>query len=99
MSKSLSLSILFCLISLYFFQVAIAEDRFLSPDEIISQNATENIDTQTTQIQICLLPPAVFKPGREGGAIYTLVLDMDETLMHYRTVKYFTGKGEDLFYV
>lgn len=91
MSKSLSLSILFCLISLYFFQVTIAGDSFLPLDEINSQNATENIDNQTTQIQICLLPPAVFKPVKEGRAIYTLVLDMDETLMHYRVKIFYKG--------
>ena len=32
------------------------------------------------------LPPPTSKPGKEGHPIYTLVLDMDETLIHFEEV-------------
>jgi len=36
------------------------------------------------------LPPPQQKPGKEGEPVYTLVLDMDETLIHFEEVG---GKG------
>ncbi len=35
------------------------------------------------------LPPAIAKPGEEHKPIYSLVLDMDETLIHFEEVFFF----------
>lgn len=45
-----------------------------------------NSSAQTIPNQGYLLPPATPLPGREGKPAYTLVLDMDETLLHSQMV-------------
>lgn len=50
-------------------------------DPVPSANESEIIPNEEY-----FLPPATPLPGREGEPVYTLVLDMDETLLHYQIV-------------
>jgi len=62
-------------------------NRFTGRSDLIGHS----LNGPKTPEKNCLLPPpSKFRPGHENKPIYTLVLDMDETLIHFEEV---AGKG------
>lgn len=62
-----------------------AEKNKLSPSSA-KLSPLEHSPTKTVAPKEYHLPPAIPKEGQEHKPVYTLVLDMDETLIHFEEV-------------